>query len=76
MSGEASGESFTLTVSGGTYAQSDVGRNITINNPTFGLKAGANTDKGQLHAAEQHQRHREDHEEGDDVQRHGSGAGV
>ena len=40
MTGEADGESFTLTVSAGTYPQSDVGSNLTISSPTFGLTAG------------------------------------
>ena len=40
VSGEASGESFTLTVSGGTYPQRDVGSNLVINSPSFGLTAG------------------------------------
>ena len=41
-----SSQSLTLKVTAGTYAQSDVGRNITINNPTYDLEAGASTSKG------------------------------
>ena len=40
VSGEAGAESFTLTVSGGTYSQSDVGSNLAISSPSFGLTAG------------------------------------
>ena len=46
VTGAVGSQSLTLKVTGGTYAQSDVGTNITINNPTFDLEAGANTDKG------------------------------
>ena len=45
VSGEVSNQSLTLKVTGGTYAQSDVGTGITINSPTFALEAGSNTDK-------------------------------
>ena len=40
VSGAASGESFTLAVTGGTYSQSGVGTGLTISSPTFGLTAG------------------------------------
>ena len=45
VSGEAGTESLTLKVTGGSYASADVGANITISNPEFGLEAGSGTDK-------------------------------
>ena len=54
VSGEAGAESFTLTVSGGTYPQSDVGSNLAISSASFGLMAGQRgeqEDELQLHAA-------------------------
>ena len=47
MSGEVSSQSLTLKVSGGTYAQSDVGTGIAISSPTFDLEEGADTSKVQ-----------------------------
>ena len=46
VSGAVSSQSLTLQVTGGTYASADVGSSITIDNPKFGLEAGASTDKG------------------------------
>ena len=40
VSGAADGESLTLTVSGGSYPQRDVGSGLTIDSPTFELTAG------------------------------------
>ena len=46
VTGEVTGESLTLTVSGGTFASKNAGTGITINNPTFDFTAGANTAAG------------------------------
>ena len=46
VTGEASGESLTLVVSGGTFDSKNAGTNITINNPVFEFTAGDNTAAG------------------------------
>ena len=45
VTGEASGESLTLVVSGGTFASKNAGTGIAISSPTFSFTAGANTAK-------------------------------
>ena len=46
VSGEVSGESFTLKVTGGSYPQSDVGAGLTISSPTFTLSASGGAKTG------------------------------
>ncbi|MCY4424787.1 MAG: YDG domain-containing protein, partial [Acidimicrobiaceae bacterium] len=46
VSGEVSGESLTLVVSGGTFASDDAATNIAISSPQFSFTAGQNTDAG------------------------------
>ena len=46
VSGEVGAESFALTVSGGTYPQSDVGSGLTISSPTFTLSASGGAKTG------------------------------
>ena len=45
VTGEVSGESLTLVVSGGTFASDDVGTNLTISSPVFSFTEGAGTAK-------------------------------
>ena len=46
VSGEVTGESLTLAVSGGTFDSKDAATGITINNPVFSFTEGDNTAAG------------------------------
>ncbi|MCY4422276.1 MAG: YDG domain-containing protein, partial [Acidimicrobiaceae bacterium] len=46
VSGEVSGESLTLVVSGGTFASDDAATNITVSSPQFSFTEGPDTDSG------------------------------
>ena len=45
VTGEVSGESLTLSVTGGTFASKNVGTSLAISNPVFSFTAGASTAK-------------------------------
>ncbi|MCY4423878.1 MAG: fibronectin type III domain-containing protein, partial [Acidimicrobiaceae bacterium] len=46
VTGEASGESLTLTVTGGTFASDDAATGITVSSPQFSFTEGPDTDSG------------------------------
>ncbi|MCY4424222.1 MAG: YDG domain-containing protein, partial [Acidimicrobiaceae bacterium] len=46
VSGEVSGESLTLAVTGGTFASDDAATNIAVSSPQFSFTEGPDTDSG------------------------------
>ena len=76
VSGAVSEQSLTLSVTGGSYATVNVATGINDQQSHIRAGGGQEYEPGQLRAAEQHRSDRHDHEEGDDIQRHGREPGL